>query len=89
MTVAGRLQLISICIREGHTEILLAAATFLDNLNKSGFQLFNRRNVVGKNTHFSRFGGNINLYTIRIILEGPTARWRSKFGEGSYTSVDL
>lgn len=35
------------------TEELLAAAALLDNLNQTGLELLNGRDVVGENTHLS------------------------------------
>jgi hypothetical protein len=46
------------------TEELLGATTLLNDLNETGLQLFDRRNVVGKDTHLTRLGGNVDLDTV-------------------------
>ena len=45
------------------TEELLASARLLNNLNKTRLQLLDRRNVVGKDTHLARLGGEVDLDT--------------------------
>lgn len=48
----------------GHTEELLAGAALLHNLNETGLKLLNGGNVVGKDTHLTRFGGDVDLDTV-------------------------
>jgi len=52
----------------GRTEELLAATRLLDNLNKTGLKLLNGRNVAGKDTHVSRFCGNVDLDATEVVL---------------------
>lgn len=42
-------------------EELLAAAAFLDDLDESGLQLLDGRNVVGQYTHLTGLGGEVDL----------------------------
>lgn len=46
------------------TEELLGATAFLNDLNETGLQLFDRGNVVGEDTHLTGLGGNVDLDTI-------------------------
>lgn len=45
----------------GRTEELLGGAGLLNNLHNTGLQLLNRGNVVGKDTHGARLGGDVDL----------------------------
>lgn len=55
------------------TEELLAAA-LLDDLDDAGLQLLNRRDVVGKDAHLTRLGGNVDLDGIVGLVDGLDAR---------------
>ena len=49
------------------TEESLASSTLLDDLNESGLQLFDGRNVVGKDTHITRFSWDVDLDTVYLV----------------------
>jgi hypothetical protein len=51
------------------TEELLAATTLLEDLDQAGLQLLDGRNVVRKNTHFSRLRRNIDLNDILRLVD--------------------
>jgi len=51
------------CKKFPHTEELFAPTTFFDNLDQTRFQLFDRRDVIRKNTHVSGFCGDVDLDT--------------------------
>jgi hypothetical protein len=53
-----------------HTEELLAVAALLDDLDQTGLQLLNGRDVVGEDTHLSRLGGEVDLDDILGLVEG-------------------
>ena len=46
-------------------EELLAAAALLDDLDKSGLQLLDGRDVVGQDTHLAGFRGKVDLDATR------------------------
>lgn len=48
------------------TEELFAATTLLNDLDQTGLQLFDRRDVLCEDTHFSGLGGNVNLDTVAV-----------------------
>lgn len=50
----------------GHTEELLASAAFLQNLNETGLELLDGGDVVGKNTHLTSLGGDVDLDTVVV-----------------------
>jgi hypothetical protein len=50
--------------RIGRTEVLLGGAVLLENLNETGLQLLNGGNVVGKDTHLTGGGGEVDLGTV-------------------------
>ena len=60
------------------TEELFASTTLLNDLDKPRFQLFNRRNMVGKNSHFTRLGWNVDLYTEEIKVSDAILRLGAK-----------
>lgn len=45
------------------TEVLLGGTTLLDNLNETGLQLLDGRNVVGEDTHITGGSGDVDLGT--------------------------
>lgn len=45
------------------TEELLAAAGFFNNLDQSGLQLLDSRDVLSEDTHLSGFSGQVDLNT--------------------------
>ena len=47
--------------RTGRTEVLLGGATLLNNLNETRLQLLDGGNVVGKDTHLTGGGGDVDL----------------------------
>lgn len=53
----------------GRTEETLAAA-LLDDLNDTGLQLLNRRDVVGEDTHLTGLGGDVDLDGILGLVDG-------------------
>lgn len=53
------------------TEVLLASTALLNDLHKPGFQLFNGRHMVGKDTHFSRFSRYVDLYSVNLHRSKP------------------
>lgn len=53
-----------------HTEVLLAAAALLDDLDQTGLQLLDGGNVVGEDTHVSRLGGQVDLDDILGLVKG-------------------
>lgn len=63
-------------------EKLLVAAALLDNLNKAGLQLLDRRDVVGQDTHLAGFRGNVDLDAASemasvLVLEGGAGSVRA------------
>lgn len=46
------------------TEELLAAGALLDDIDYTGSELLNRRDMVGKNTHVTGFGGDVDLNAV-------------------------
>lgn len=50
------------------TEKLFASSLLLNDLDQARFQLFDRRDMLSENTHFSRFGGKIDLDTEGSML---------------------
>lgn len=50
--------------RVGRTEVLLGSAALLKDLNKTGLELLDGGNVVGKDTHLTGGGGNVDLGTV-------------------------
>ena len=52
------------------TEERLGAAGLLDDLNQTGLQLLNRRNVVGEDTHGARLGLEVDLDDILGLVDG-------------------
>lgn len=44
-----------------HTEVLLARASFFDDVDHAGFQLLNGGDVVGEDTHDAGFCGDVDL----------------------------
>ena len=72
-------------------EELLAAAALLDDLNESGLQLLDGRNVVGQDTHLAGFRGEVDLDAAIWIRQYSLAE--TEFGAGgpaeTYTSWDL
>ena len=61
-------------VRVGHTEVLLGGTTLLDNLDETGLQLLNRGNVVGKHTHLTGGGGNVDLGPVIARFVSPSLR---------------
>lgn len=55
------------------TEELLSAATFLNDLDQTGFQLLDGRNMVRKNTHLARLSGNVDLNDVLRLINGLRA----------------
>lgn len=53
----------------GRTEETLAAA-LLDDLDDTGLQLLDRRDVVGEDTHLTRLGGDVDLDGILGLIDG-------------------
>lgn len=51
-------------MRSGRTEVLLGGATLLDNLHDTGLELLDGGNVVGKDTHLTGGGGEVDLGTV-------------------------
>lgn len=51
------------------TEERLGAARLLNDLNKTGLQLLNRRNVVGEDTHGARLGLQVDLDDILGLVD--------------------
>lgn len=47
--------------KKARTEERLIASALLDNLHEAGSQLLDRRDVVGENTHITRFSGDVDL----------------------------
>ena len=45
------------------TEELFATSALFNNFNQSRFQLFDRGYVLSEDTHISRLGRNVDLYT--------------------------
>ena len=79
-----------------HTEELFGSAALFDDLDKAWLQLLNGGDVIGKDTHFSRFSRNIDLDTIvhspgkLSVLQHRMDREGNGRIEGeTYTSVDL
>lgn len=54
----------------GHTEELLAGTALLHDLNETGLELLDGGNVVGKDTHLTGLGGDVDLDT---VVEKPSA----------------
>jgi hypothetical protein len=50
--------------RVGRTEVLLGGTALLNDLNKTGLELLDGGNVVGKDTHITGGGGNVDLGTV-------------------------
>ena len=53
----------------GRTEETLAAA-LLNDLDDTGLQLLNRRDVVGEDTHLTGLGGDVDLDGILGLVDG-------------------
>lgn len=45
----------------GRTEVLLGSTALLNDLNETRLQLLNGGNVVGKDTHLTGGGGDVDL----------------------------
>jgi hypothetical protein len=50
--------------RIGRTEELLGGTALLKDLNETGLELLDGGNVVGKDTHFTGGGGEVDLGTV-------------------------
>lgn len=57
-------------VMNGRTEVSLAAATILDDLDHARLQLLNGGNVVGQDTHISRLGGDVDLDDALGLVDG-------------------
>lgn len=56
--------------RGGRTEELLGATRLLNNLDQTRLELLNRGNVVGKDTHLARLGGDVDLDDLLRLVDG-------------------
>lgn len=52
------------------TEELLSTAGLLHNLDETGLELLNRRNVVGEDTHLTRLGRDVDLDDVLRLVDG-------------------
>jgi hypothetical protein len=50
--------------RIGRTEVLLVGTALLEDLNETGLELLDGRNVVGEDTHLTGGGGEVDLGTV-------------------------
>lgn len=72
------------------TEELFASPALLNDLDQAGFQLFDRRHMIGKYAHLSRFGRYVDLDTdwgFGVSLDYLAGSFR--YEANPYTSVDL
>jgi hypothetical protein len=51
---------------KARTEKLLVPTALLDDLDQPGLQLFDGGHVLGQDTHFTGFGGNVDLHTLKV-----------------------
>lgn len=56
-----------------HTEELLVTAGLLDDLDDTGLQLLDGRNVVGEDTHLAGLSGDVDLDDILRLVNGLRA----------------
>lgn len=70
-------------------EELLAAAALLDDLDESGLQLLDGRDVVGQDTHLAGFRGEVNLDAAESIRQYSLSQEGSGGPAETYTSCDL